>query len=313
MNGKPILSFDTSALNHLTDDDNLDSCIAAIQSGYEVRLPELATGEIYANTKFQRRKALYEVCRKLLTNGYCISPPHWLISSLAKCHHRDPITFDWSNVPWRIRADEEQICASTILDDERLATSQWENQKNSKEDFEAGFKRGSSRGGGGLGPWNDWIKRQEQNGELLAVATNLYQRALSYDQNTGGLRVDQTVELGEEESGKFVNSCPPFRALVYAYAMTAYDRGCTQRPSGEPEYDAGRNDQLMSVYLPYCDKFITADGSQELCLREIARAASIATEVLSYSDFRVRVCPGSVNPPQSQAAPSSACPLAFRR
>ncbi|MGO9648326.1 MAG: hypothetical protein ACLPOO_09740 [Terriglobales bacterium] len=151
MNGKPILAFDTSALNHLADDDNHDLRIAAIQSGYEVRLPELATGEIYATPEFSRRKDLYEVCRKLLNNGYCISPPHWLISSLAKCHHRDPATFDWSNVPWRIRADEEQICASTIPGDERLATSQLENQKNSKKDFETGFKRRASWGEGWLG------------------------------------------------------------------------------------------------------------------------------------------------------------------
>ncbi|MGA7849087.1 MAG: hypothetical protein WCA13_08250 [Terriglobales bacterium] len=287
MKGKPILAFDTSALNHLADDGNRDLRIAAIQSGYELRLPELATGEIYATPEFSRRKDLYEVCRKLLNNGCCISPPHWLISRLAKCHHGDPITFDWSNVPWRIRADEEQICASTILDDERLATSQLENQKNSKKDFKAGFRRGA----GGLGTWKDWIEHQEQNGGLLAVATNLYQRALSYDQETGCLSVDQKVELGEEESGKFVNSCPPFRALVYAYAMTAYDRGCTQRPSGEPIYNAGRNDQLMSVYLPYCDIFITGDPAEERCLREIARAAKVATEVWSYTDFRVRVCP----------------------
>jgi hypothetical protein len=144
-----------------------------------------------------------------------------------------------------------------------------------------------------LGTWNDWIKHQEQNGGLLAVAINLYQRALSYDQETGCLRVGQKVELGEEESGKFVNSCPPFRALVYAYAMTAYDRACTQRPSGGPKYDAGRNDQFMSVYLPYCDIFITGDGPEELCLREIARAAKVATEVLSYKNFRVRACPGA--------------------
>ncbi len=119
---------------------------------------------------------------------------------------------------------------------------------------------------------------------------NLYQGALSYDVKTGCLRVDQKVELLEEESGKFVNNCPPFRALVYAYAITAYDRGCTQRPSGGPKYSAGRNDQFMSVYLPYCDIFITADSAEEMCLREIARAAKVATEVLSYKDFRVRVC-----------------------
>lgn len=288
MNGKPILAFDTSALNHLADDNNRDLCIAAIQSGYEVRLPELATGEIYATPTFLRRSALYEVCRKLLNNGYCISPPHWLIISLVKCHQQAPMTFDWSIVPWRIRADEDQICASTILGDEELATSQRERQNKSQEDFETGFNQGSSRGVG-LGTWNDWLEQQKRNSGLLSIARNLYERALSFDHDSASV----PVGLDEGKLGNFVDRCPPFRALVYAFAMTAYDRGCAQSPSGEPKYKAGRNDQFMSAYLPYCDKFVTADRVQEQCLREIARAANVATEVLSYDDFRSSVCLGA--------------------
>lgn len=49
--------------------------------------------------------------------------------------------------------------------------------------------------------------------------------------------------------------------------------------------DAGFNDLFMSVYLPYCDQFLTADEGQEKALREVALAVGLETKVLSYDDF----------------------------
>ena len=43
----------------------------------------------------------------------------------------------------------------------------------------------------------------------------------------------------------------------------------------------------MSIYLPYCDKFVTAErnGEQEKCLREVVLLAGLTTEVSSYDSF----------------------------
>jgi len=51
--------------------------------------------------------------------------------------------------------------------------------------------------------------------------------------------------------------------------------------------DAGRNDQMMSVYLPYCDQFITAERKrmQEKCLSAIAIDAKIPAQIRSFDDF----------------------------
>ena len=59
-------------------------------------------------------------------------------------------------------------------------------------------------------------------------------------------------------------------------------------PNFGEKFSAGANDQFMSVYLPYCHKFVTAEtnGEQEKCLREIVFLASLQTEILSYDDFR---------------------------
>lgn len=50
---------------------------------------------------------------------------------------------------------------------------------------------------------------------------------------------------------------------------------------------AGRNDLFMAVYLPYCDKFVTAEKlrEREKCLREVVAVADLETEILSYDDF----------------------------
>ena len=64
------------------------------------------------------------------------------------------------------------------------------------------------------------------------------------------------------------------------------DLAVRDKHSGE-RYKAGHNDLLMSVYLPYCDKFVTAEKNreQEKCLREVAAVAELETEILSYDDF----------------------------
>jgi hypothetical protein len=83
-----------------------------------------------------------------------------------------------------------------------------------------------------------------------------------------------------------MDACPPFRAIVYALLLAWYDRSVRERHTGE-KFRAGRLDLFMAVYLPYCDRFITAEiyGEQERCLREVARAAGLHTVVGSYDDF----------------------------
>jgi hypothetical protein len=85
----------------------------------------------------------------------------------------------------------------------------------------------------------------------------------------------------------FIEACPPFRALLYAMIMSWYDLGVRDPHIGE-KFKAGGNDLFMSIYLPYCEKFVTAEknGEQEKCLKEIAFLAGLETQVLSYEAFR---------------------------
>jgi len=73
----------------------------------------------------------------------------------------------------------------------------------------------------------------------------------------------------------FLDLCPPMRAIVYAFELTHYDRSL--RKEKALSYKAGRNDQMMAVYLPYCDQFLTDDKQQHRCLTEVASRAGIPT------------------------------------
>ena len=62
----------------------------------------------------------------------------------------------------------------------------------------------------------------------------------------------------------FIDNCPPFRALLCAVLMSWYHHSAREEDSGE-RFTAGRNDLFMSIYLPFCDIFVTAEkkGEQE--------------------------------------------------
>jgi hypothetical protein len=99
---------------------------------------------------------------------------------------------------------------------------------------------------------------------------------------------DRGAETDAEEATvrEFMEACPPFSALIYAMLMSWYDLGVRDPHVGE-KFKAGSNDLFMSIYLPYCDMFVTAEkkGEQEKCLREVAFVAGLKTEILSYEDF----------------------------
>jgi len=48
----------------------------------------------------------------------------------------------------------------------------------------------------------------------------------------------------------------------------------------------GRNDTFMATYLPLCDEFVTDDGGQLACFREVVSLAGLNVDVRSYQDFR---------------------------
>ena len=80
----------------------------------------------------------------------------------------------------------------------------------------------------------------------------------------------------------FMDVCSPFRAICYGLVGSWFDVSLAPQVFKNL---AGRNDQMMAVYLPYCTRFVTDDWRQEERLRDIAVEAKLTCEVLLYEDF----------------------------
>ena len=84
-----------------------------------------------------------------------------------------------------------------------------------------------------------------------------------------------------------MNICPPFRALVYAMFIPSYDEWVRDYQT-EEKVKAGSNDLFISVYLPYCDTFVTDNGSRRSPCERSRLPPVSRTKVLSYEDFCAR-------------------------
>jgi hypothetical protein len=56
-------------------------------------------------------------------------------------------------------------------------------------------------------------------------------------------------------------------------------------PRGKFIKKAGRHDLMSTVYLPYCDIFVTCDEGQYGALTAIAPEAEVGTSVCKYKTF----------------------------
>jgi hypothetical protein len=83
-----------------------------------------------------------------------------------------------------------------------------------------------------------------------------------------------------------LDAWPPFRAFNYAFMLSWHSLAVGSET--REKFETGRIDLFMAIYLPYCDKFVTAEknGEPEKCLREIAAIAGLETDILSYDRFR---------------------------
>jgi len=283
MGDQPTIAMDNSVLNRLAKENNPKPVIAAMLSGYEVRVPEMAFGEAIATAKPEVRMKLMEVCRLLVASGSGITAAHWLMDRHIKRFHDYPLRYSWRNVQSRYFDLEEAILSGNYHVDEALVSEQAAQMEANQAEFEQCFPK-SQRTTPLPNSFADWIAEcQIKDGSFWNTARGLYCAAFR-PQN--GIMIGRPLSNPPDDAvlKTFLDLCPPMRAIVYAFELTHYDRSL--RKEKALSYKAGRNDQLMAVYLPYCDQFLTDDKQQHRCLTEVASRAGIPTQVRFYDDFR---------------------------
>lgn len=279
----PIVTFDTSAHNRLVKDGSRsEALLAGIKSGFFFRFAALSIEELVATPDPELRAALFSSCSRIQAGpSDCLYPQNELIRLLIVAHFKNPTTFDWKTVDVSAPEYEDEIRSHKFVSDQQLTIQQGQEMKRRKTDYKEIFCKPHVQ------IQEIFEKYKEHPPATLGEAISRLQSgnaALIW--NMGKWLYDRVAETDASEGyvRQFMNVCPPFRALIYAMLMSWYNFAVRDPNAGE-RFSAGAVDQYMSIYLPYCDKFVTADAEQQRCLLEIASLASVEVEVLSYNDF----------------------------
>lgn len=274
---RPRIIFDTSGINKLEDGGSTsEPLMKALECGYEVILTSMSADEIISNKNALRREALLSRLGRFLSRAQCLWPPHEIVRLLVRAYILNPDRFDWATVDVRAIAYEDAIPRRDF--DDPLCVRQREEQFKVEEQFDKIWK--------GLRPKLDEILQKDPS-----KRPTTYKQAVEIAAVHGRLLWHFGAGLYERVAGKeptdaeikaFMDVCPPLCATCYGLVMAWYN-GSLRTPDGTPT--AKRNDLFMAAYLPYCDKFVTADWAQRKELNEIAAEAKIGCEILSFEQF----------------------------
>jgi hypothetical protein len=281
VDARKIVSFDTSAINRLADDQDSDALIAGLTAGYFVRSPFTAVSEIIAASSGERRRRLLTVCRNLLAAGDCIEPHHEILKLTVQLFERSA-SLDTAHVNLRMIEAENEILRAENFDDELAEREREENRANdrtfcsvyaaAKKPFDEIAAQAVANGTRMPASVGELVEALQKGGAFWTLARNLYQRMATREVD------DATLKL-------FYAKCDPFRSLMLAIFAAQYDR-CIRQPNDNRSLRSGRNDTFMATCLPYCDEFVTDDRGQLACYQEVVALAGLYTTVRSFDDFR---------------------------
>ncbi len=287
INGKPTIIFDTSALNALADEADSLTILKGIGTGFAIRLSETNLAEVVGTKKTERREQLLAACQQLVSSGQCIRPFYWIVEQLSRQHARDSLNFDWRRIDLRFSECDDELARRAFLNDPDLSDEQRKYAHTDKQEFETiyrnarpAFERIFEKAGAERPSISDFIRALKvEGGAFWAQGISIYERPT-------GKALDETGIQA------FVNICPPFHALLLCLMIAEFHR-CVKDPNAESLFKAGKLDLMMSVYLPYCDQFVTNDSGQYNCLLEVASEAGLAVRVRKYCEFRAGLLVGS--------------------
>jgi hypothetical protein len=273
------LIFDTSGLNALADDRESLILAKALGEGFLVRLSETNISEVGANPKTERREKLLALCRRLVHAGECIIPYHAILVELAKAHSRNPASFRWESVPIRGRNIEAELTHPQYLGTDEAAQDILADFEANSATFEAVYRDAR--------PAFDRIfkgkeKKRPTVSELIDMLKN---RGAFWKLGMGGYKRACGKDISEDGFRAFIDACPPFNALLLSLCVAEFHR-CIKHVRARSDFKAGRLDLFSSVYLPYCDRFITNDKGQRNSLALVAAEAGLITEVCSLAAFK---------------------------
>jgi hypothetical protein len=102
---------------------------------------------------------------------------------------------------------------------------------------------------------------------------------------------DGQQPMSDDDVTLLYNVCPPFQAFVLAIFINFYDNAVESLKtkntgkSDSKRAKASRNDLFQALYLPYCDRFVSADAGCLSALTWVSNGMRSVAKVQSYADF----------------------------
>lgn len=282
MSGQPRLSFDTSGVNALADNPDCKALLAGIRTGYFTRITFPSVAETVATSDASRRNRLFDILTALRLNGECLEAHQRLFTRLAQNYEKFGES-RWATLNLHFEQCEVSIARHELSDveskEEREFAPEVEKQfaslfSDTRPKFEEVFADGTPR------PTSADELLAHLNGHggaFWSIGAGLYERA-------AGRRPT------EEQVRAFAEECPPFMALMLGLVHALFEWAIREKQA-KKEKRVGRMDLFCSMYLPYCDIYITNDDEQRRCLIEIATAAKLPVEIISFNAFSRRLMP----------------------
>lgn len=278
MDTRPILTFDTSAINELADDGDSRALVGGLGSGFFVRLTFTNMEEVVASSTGERRRKLLDVCGQLLSCGDCIDPPDELLKKLI-VRFEEGSGFNWETVDVSVLNAKQVIVgdenfpdalAKEVRETARSYNSMFNRvYADAKPNFDKVLASNPERRPVSV---SELVNGFRNGGQYWSIARSLYERLAQHSAD------DSTVR-------RFDLECPPFRIVLVALCVALYDRNTRLRGTG-PSLQAGRADTFMAVYLPYCDQFVTNDDGQLACYKEVVSVDGLDVTVRFRREFR---------------------------
>ena len=281
--GRRKLIFDTSAINALAADSDLDAIIRSLGYSYHVGITETVLAEVIAHPEETERRRLLKILDRLLHPGHCTMPFQWIIEHQAKAYQNDQKGYEWRKLNIRFFQGEQEIFRQEIVhelsEETRTSNRKWD------KDFKALFSAAR--------PAFQQLFEQEERPSLKAVTEHLMSGAGAgggaYLSIGAGLMERATKVLPPESDVKdFIDRCPPFKALLIALCFSQYDR-CIRGENVPSLGKAGRYDMFSAAYLSYCKVFVTRDEGQWKALTAVAELMGREVEILMCDAFKAKL------------------------
>jgi len=272
------LIFDTSVINALAADKDCDAMIEKLGGAYQMVITHTAVAEVTATPDDTKRNLILDFMERLLKFGICIYPFQWIIEGQANAYQADSKNFEWPNVNVRFRELEQEVVSrkniNLVSDKTRQSHRQLDRDyrqifSTAKKPFEALFE-----GGDGNRPSLPELFHilLGEGGAYVSTGANWMER-------------ETNTHPSESEAKDFIERCPPFKALLAALCVSQYER-CIREKRLESLGRPGRLDIFSSVYLVYCQVFVTNDAGQYKALKAVAQLIALEMEILKYDEFK---------------------------